>query len=104
MNHVAEVENAADRTAPDVHQQVARMAVPVDRLTAQTAQHRQAGAQLLRRPVDGVPHGGGLDVTAEFHEVGQTSHIPGQPTIQGGVEKSLQGVIETRENAAGILQ
>ena len=94
MNHVAEVENAADRLAVGVHQQVGAVAVAVDGLTAQAAKPRQAAPKGAGNTIDGVPQRRGLDATAELRKLGQMPHIPGQPPRQRGVKKTLQRSID----------
>ncbi len=52
MNHVAEIENAADRPPVVLHQKVGGVAVAMDGLAAQAAQPGQAGAKRVRDPFD----------------------------------------------------
>src|ERR1700730_5516400 len=104
MNHVAKIENSADRLAVGVHQQVGGVAVAMDGLTEQPAKPRQAGTKDAGNSINGVPQPRGLDVTAELRKLGQTPHIPGQPPRQGWGKKALQGSIDASQSVAQVVQ
>ena len=89
MNHVAEIENPADRLSCGIHQQVGRVAVAVDGLTAKAAKPGQAMSERqrrLRRPIARTDRR--FDVRAEFREFGQAPHVPGQAPRQATDERS----------------
>ena len=50
MNHVAEIQNAADRLPVGIHQQIGGVAVAMDGLAAQAAQPRQTGRERRWKP------------------------------------------------------
>ncbi len=62
VNHVAEIQNAADRLAAGIHQQVAGVAVAMNGLTAQAAQAGQTGPKGARNPLDGFPQRAGASM------------------------------------------
>jgi hypothetical protein len=104
VDHIAEIENAADRAPIGRHQQVGGVAVAVDGLTAQAPQAGQAGAKGAGDPLDGVTQLRGFDVARVFCEFGQAPHVPCQGPGQGWMKKSLQRSVDAGQGGADILQ
>lgn len=104
VNHIAKIQNAADRLAVCIHQQVARMAVSVDGLAAQAAQPRQTGAKGTRDLVDRFTQRHRFDGGAEFRQLAKPPHIPRQAPRQGWMKETLQSAVQPRQSAAGVLQ
>ena len=106
MNHVAEIQNPADRLpAPASTSKLCRVAIAMDGLAAQRAQRR---AGVPRNAADTL-----VDARAAppircsgaiLGELGQPPHVPGQAPRQRRMEKTLQRAIEPRQSVAEILQ
>ncbi len=103
VDHVAEIQNSADRLSR-IDQQIARVAVAMNGLTAQAAKPRLTAAKGAGHPLHRAAQRRGFDGAAEFHEFAETPHVPGQAPRQRGMKKSLQGTVEPCQGGTQVSQ
>jgi hypothetical protein len=102
MNHIPEIQNAADRPSGGIDQEVAGVAVPMDRLAAQPSQPWKACRHGFTDYRDTAPDRCRFDEGSELHEFGQSTNVPGDALGQSGMEKTLQGLIHSRQGFADV--
>ena len=104
MNHVAEIQNAADGGACGIDQQVLAVAVAMDRLAAQRAQLRHALPEAQDGALGRAARGRRFDAGQILGELRQPAHVPGEALSQGRMKETLQRPVEPRQGLAQILR